>query len=80
MVRVGRTLVTSLSLLALVMPVVRAQQEQPAPQQQPLPNNDITPPQPTKAVKVLTLEQFASSFQPKAGNYEVSIINYNFLI
>jgi len=34
MVRVGRTLVTSLSLLTLVMPVVRAQQEQPAPQQQ----------------------------------------------
>jgi len=34
MVRVGRTLVTSLSLLALVMPAVLAQQEQPAPQQQ----------------------------------------------
>ena len=34
MVRVGRTLVTSLSLLALVMPAVRAQQEQSAPQQQ----------------------------------------------
>jgi len=34
MVRVARTLFTSLSLLALAMPVVRAQQEQPAPQQQ----------------------------------------------
>ncbi len=34
MVRVGRTLFTSLSLLALAMPVVQAQQEQPAPQQQ----------------------------------------------
>jgi GWxTD domain-containing protein len=34
MVRVARTLFTSLSLLTLVMPVVRAQQEQPAPQQQ----------------------------------------------
>jgi len=34
MVRVTRTLFTSLSLLTLAMPVVRAQQEQPAPQQQ----------------------------------------------
>jgi len=34
MVRVARTLFTSLSLLALAMPGVRAQQEQPAPQQQ----------------------------------------------
>ena len=34
MVRVARTLFTSLSLLTLVMPFVRAQQEQPAPQQQ----------------------------------------------
>jgi GWxTD domain-containing protein len=34
MVRVARTLFTSLSLLTLAMPVLRAQQEQPAPQQQ----------------------------------------------
>jgi GWxTD domain-containing protein len=34
MVRVARTLFTSLSLVTLAMPVVRAQQEQPAPQQQ----------------------------------------------
>jgi len=34
MARVGRTLFTSLSLLTLALPVVRAQQEQPAPQQQ----------------------------------------------
>ncbi|MDQ1409205.1 MAG: hypothetical protein QOJ41_940 [Acidobacteriaceae bacterium] len=34
MVRVARTLFTSLALLTLAMPVVRAQQEQPAPQQQ----------------------------------------------
>jgi GWxTD domain-containing protein len=34
MVRVARTLFTSLSLLTLAMPFVRAQQEQPAPQQQ----------------------------------------------
>jgi len=34
MVRVARTLFTSLSLLTLAMPMVRAQQEQPAPHQQ----------------------------------------------
>jgi GWxTD domain-containing protein len=34
MVRVARTLFTSLSLLTLAMPIVRAQQEQPAPHQQ----------------------------------------------
>jgi GWxTD domain-containing protein len=34
MVRVARTLFTSLSLLTLAMPIMRAQQEQPAPQQQ----------------------------------------------
>jgi GWxTD domain-containing protein len=34
MVRVARTLFTSFSLLTLAMPVMRAQQEQPAPQQQ----------------------------------------------
>ena len=34
MVRVARTLFTALSLLTLAIPVVRAQQEQPAPQQQ----------------------------------------------
>jgi GWxTD domain-containing protein len=34
MVRVARTLFTSLSLLTLGMPIVQAQQEQPAPQQQ----------------------------------------------
>ena len=34
MFRVARTLFTSLSLVTLAMPVVRAQQEQPAPQQQ----------------------------------------------
>jgi hypothetical protein len=45
------------------------------PQPQPAPQNDNVPPQPTKAGKALTLEQFANSFQPKAGSYEVSIIN-----
>jgi hypothetical protein len=49
--------------------------QQPVPQQQPVPNNDNGPPQPARAVKVPTLEQFASSFQPKGGNYEVSIVN-----
>jgi hypothetical protein len=42
---------------------------------QPAPNIDNEPPQPSKAVKVPTLEQFASTFQPKPGNYEVTILN-----
>jgi outer membrane biosynthesis protein TonB len=55
-------------------------QQQPVPQpqpvpQQPLPNNDATPPQPSKAVAVPTLEQFAGTFQPKGGNYEVTIMS-----
>src|ERR1700674_1945592 len=39
MLRVARTLFTSLSLLTLAMPVMRAQQEQPAPQQQDPPTH-----------------------------------------
>ena len=37
MVRAARTLLTSLSLLTLALPVVRAQQEQPAPHPQAVP-------------------------------------------
>ena len=50
-------------------------QKQPLPPQQQAPNNDTAPPQPTKAVAVPTLEQFAGTFQPKGGNYEVSIMS-----
>jgi hypothetical protein len=51
------------------------QQPQPAPQQQPVPNIDNNPPQPARADKVPTLQQFAGSFQPKGGNYDVNIVN-----
>jgi hypothetical protein len=46
----------------------------PVPNTPPAPNND-NPPQPAKAAAVPTLEQFAKSFQPKGGSYEVSIVN-----
>jgi hypothetical protein len=51
------------------------QQPQPAPPQQPMPNIDNNPPQPARADKAPTLQQFAGSFQPKGGNYDVSIVN-----
>ena len=41
----------------------------------PAPNGDLAPPQPVQPNKAMTLEQFANSFQPKAGNYEVSLMN-----
>ncbi len=47
----------------------------PATPLQPAPNNDNSPPQPSKAVKVPTLEEFAGSFQPKGGSYELSIVS-----
>jgi GWxTD domain-containing protein len=54
MVRVARTLFTSLSLLALAMPVVWGQQEQPAPQQQdPTPRQSLDRAQKKKIRKTL---------------------------
>src|ERR1700726_3798678 len=54
MVRVARTLFTSLSLLALAMPVVWGQQEQPAPQQQdPTPRKKLTKDQKQKIKRTL---------------------------
>src|ERR1700726_2479645 len=54
MVRVARTLFTSLSLLALAMPVVWGQQEQPAPQQQdPTPRQSLDKAQKKKIRKTL---------------------------
>jgi hypothetical protein len=47
----------------------------PVPNTPAVPNNDNGPPQPAKAAQVPTLEQFAKSFQPKGGRYEVSILN-----
>jgi len=45
------------------------------PQKQPLPDNGDNPPQPIQPAKVPSLEQFANNFQPKAGSYEVTIMN-----
>src|SRR6202795_5037326 len=53
MVRVARTLFTSLSLLTLGMPVVRAQQEQPAPQQDPTAHQTLDRAQKKKIRKTL---------------------------
>jgi len=36
---------------------------------------DQAPPKPATPERVLTIEQFAKSFQPKEGNYEVTLIN-----
>jgi hypothetical protein len=63
---------------------VQQQQQQfpPAPQPvqpelpQPKPAiKDDAPPQPVQPVQATTLEAFAKSFQPKAGTYEVTILN-----
>lgn len=41
-----------------------------------LENPDLTPPQPLQnGQQTMTLDQFAKSFQPKAGNYEVTLLN-----
>lgn len=52
-------------------------QPQPVPPQpQPkTPIKDDAPPQPVQPVQAPTLETFAKSFQPKAGTYEVTILN-----
>jgi hypothetical protein len=46
----------------------------PEPQPKP-PIKDDAPPQPVQPVQAPTLEAFAKSFQPKAGTYEVTILN-----
>jgi hypothetical protein len=49
-----------------------------APQVQPKPADvppEDAPPAPAQPEQVLTLEQFAKAFQPKAGNYEVTLLN-----
>jgi hypothetical protein len=49
----------------------------PAPQPVPIPQipNDNAPPQPIQPAQAPTLESFAKSFQPKAGSYEVTLLN-----
>ncbi len=41
----------------------------------PQAKEDIAPPLPLQPVDALTLEQFAKSFKPKAGFYEVTMLN-----
>lgn len=50
-------------------------QQQTLPPQQAAPPQDYSPPQPTRATQTPTLEQFAKTFQPKAGSYQVSIVS-----
>jgi hypothetical protein len=50
----------------------------PAPQPVPAPKpliKDDAPPQPVQQPQTPTLESFAKTFQPKAGSYEVTILN-----
>ena len=38
-------------------------------------NPDLDPPQPLTPAKPLTMQEFAKSFQPKAGSYEITILS-----
>jgi GWxTD domain-containing protein len=74
MVRVGRTLVTSLSLLTFVMPVLWAQQEQPAPQQQdPTAHQNLDKAQKKKIRK--TLKELDSPYKQWLNEDVVYIIS-----
>lgn len=56
--------------------VVPGPQQQPQPEPQPKEGTgDLAPPQPLAPSGTLTLEQFIKSFQPKAGSYEVTLLN-----
>ena len=66
----------------VVQPMPPAQNGFPAPVPQPLPPSPKMPnidpnalPQPVQPVQVPTLDSFAKSFQAKAGNYQVTILN-----
>jgi hypothetical protein len=70
----------------VVMPPAQQNFTPPAPQPLPLPKqaepppvpkqaDPNTPPPPIQAAQAPTLDAFAKSFQPKAGSYEVTIIN-----
>jgi hypothetical protein len=50
---------------------------QPVPVPQPLPQvkDANAPPQPVVATQVTSMEAFAKNFQPKAGSYEVTMLN-----
>lgn len=55
------------------------QPKTPPPPPKPMPPTeklqDQAPPKATSPDRVLTIEQFAKSFQPKEGNYEVTLLN-----
>lgn len=38
-------------------------------------NPDLTPPAPVQSPKAPTIDEFVKAFKPKAGNYEVTLIN-----
>ena len=62
----------------IVAPMPPAKEFQPpVPQPVPMPpiKDDNAPPQPVQPVQAMTLEAFAKSFQPKAGSYELPLIN-----
>jgi hypothetical protein len=46
----------------------------PAPENLP-PANVVVPPAPTTSANVLSFDQFVKSFQPKAGSYEIAVLN-----
>jgi hypothetical protein len=56
----------------VVQPMPPVQQQFPPP---PKPISEVVPPPAQQQVQVPTLESFAKSFQPKAGAYEVAIVN-----
>ncbi len=62
----------------VVQPMPPAPQPFQAPAPLPLPKPPIVdnaPPQPVQPAQVMTLEAFHKSFQPKAGSYEVTLLN-----
>ena len=46
-----------------------------APNGEPPLNPDLAPPAPVEAPKAASLDDFAKSFKPRAGNYEVTLAN-----
>jgi hypothetical protein len=43
----------------------------------PVPNGsvDLAPPVPSQAAAIMTLQQFAASFKPRGGSFDVDLIN-----
>jgi hypothetical protein len=59
-------------------PPVVVQSQAPASEAVPAPKTpivDTAPPAPAQPAQVTTLDSFAKSFQPKAGSYEVTLLN-----